>query len=147
MNVVVTPSARETFTPREIAAAYEQFEVIGPQHLDAETGIKAAAYRFGVRVLLAYYEAKTSVVVLTHPSALRDCPKRVGRACGVALRTTVTVLFGPTWPPYTSQSHALSVASTPFRTVSPRTAIARDCPGVPMVQEAPYPTRWDTGRA
>jgi hypothetical protein len=53
-----------------------------------------------------------------HPSAWRDCPKRVGRACGVALRSTETVLFDPTWSPYTSKIHAQSVASTPFRTVS-----------------------------
>jgi len=32
------------FTPRELAAAYKQFEEGGPQHLDAETGISVAAY-------------------------------------------------------------------------------------------------------
>jgi hypothetical protein len=51
MSVVVDPSARETFTPRELVAAYKQFEKLGPQHLDAESGIKAAAYRFGERNL------------------------------------------------------------------------------------------------
>ena len=49
----------------------------------------------------------------------RDCPKRVGGACSVALRSTETVLFDPFWPPFTSQIHAKSVVRTPFRTVSP----------------------------
>src|SRR5215208_2563537 len=48
----------------------------------------------------------------------RDCPKRVGGACGVTLRSTSTVLFDPFWPPCASQIHAHSVALTPFRTVS-----------------------------
>jgi hypothetical protein len=59
MRVVVTPSARETFTPRELTEAYKQFEERGPQHLDAETGIKAAEYQFDERVLLVYEEAET----------------------------------------------------------------------------------------
>jgi hypothetical protein len=71
LSVVVDPSARETFSPRELTAAYKQFEEREPQHLDAETGIKAAAYRFDERVLLVYEEAETSVVVLMHPSALK----------------------------------------------------------------------------
>src|SRR5215203_4659109 len=33
----------------------------------------------------------------------RDCPKRVGGACCVALRSTETLLFGPFLPPYTSK--------------------------------------------
>ena len=69
MNVVVDPSARETFTPREITTAYKQFEERGPQCVDAETGIRAAAYRFGERVLLVYEESETGVVVLMHHSA------------------------------------------------------------------------------
>jgi hypothetical protein len=68
ISVVVDPSARETFTPRELTAAYKHFEVIGPQYVDAETGIRAAAYRFGERVLLVYEEAETGVVVLMHAS-------------------------------------------------------------------------------
>ena len=68
MKVVVDASARE-ITPRELTAAYKQFEERGPQYLDAETGIKAAEYRFGERVLLVYEEAETGVVVLMHPSA------------------------------------------------------------------------------
>jgi 16S rRNA C1402 (ribose-2'-O) methylase RsmI len=66
-SVVVTPSARETFTPRELTDAYEQFIERGPQYVDAETGLSASAYRFGERVLLVYEESETGVVVLTHP--------------------------------------------------------------------------------
>ena len=69
MDVVVTPSAHEAFTPRELADACKQFEEQGVQYLDAETGIKAAAYRFDESVLLVYEEAETGVVVLIHPSA------------------------------------------------------------------------------
>ena len=69
MGVIVTPSDRETFTPRELADAYEDFEKRGPQYLDAETDVKAAAYRFGERVLLVYEESETGVVVLIHPTS------------------------------------------------------------------------------
>jgi len=69
MNVVVDPSARETFTPREISAAYKQFGEGGPQYVDAESGLRAAAYRFGERVLLVYEESETDVVVLIHPTS------------------------------------------------------------------------------
>ena len=65
-SVVVTPSARETFTPRELTDAYKQFKERGPQYVSAETGLRAAAYRFGERVLLVYEESQTGVVVLTH---------------------------------------------------------------------------------
>jgi hypothetical protein len=68
MNVVVDPSAREMFTPREISSAYKQFEERGPQYVDAESGLRAAAYRFGTRVLLAYEESETGVVILFHPT-------------------------------------------------------------------------------
>jgi hypothetical protein len=68
MNLVVHPSARETFTPREITTAYKQFEEHGAQYVDAETGLRAAAYRFGTRVLLAYEESETGVVILFHPT-------------------------------------------------------------------------------
>ena len=71
MGVVVQPSARETFTPRELVATYTEFLERGPQYLDAETGITASAYRFDERVLLVYEEAETGVVVLMHPSALK----------------------------------------------------------------------------
>jgi len=57
------------FTPRELSDAFKEFMERGPQYLDAETGIRASACRFGERVLLVYEEAETSLVVLMHPSA------------------------------------------------------------------------------
>ena len=63
------PSAREAFTPRELADAYEDFEKHGPQYLDAETSLRASAYCFGEHVLLVYEESESGVVVLIHPSA------------------------------------------------------------------------------
>jgi hypothetical protein len=68
-SVVVDPSARETFTPRELAAAYKEFRELGPQYLDAESGLSASAYHFGERVLIAYEESETGVVVLIHPTS------------------------------------------------------------------------------
>jgi hypothetical protein len=69
MSLVVKPSARERFTPRELIAAYEDFLGSEPQYLDAETGIKATAYLFGAGVLLVYEEPETHVVVLIHPTS------------------------------------------------------------------------------
>ena len=69
MGFVVKPSAREKFTPRELTAAYKVFKERGPQYLDAESGIRAAAYRFGERVLLVYEESETGLVILIHRSA------------------------------------------------------------------------------
>jgi hypothetical protein len=69
MSVVVTPSTRETFTPRELTDAYKEFEKYGPQYMDADTGLKASAFRFGKRVLIAYEESETGVVVLIHPTS------------------------------------------------------------------------------
>jgi hypothetical protein len=69
--VVVQPSARETFTPCELVAAYKGFIERGEQYLDAETGIRASAYRFGERMLLVYEESDTGLVVLSQPSALK----------------------------------------------------------------------------
>ena len=69
MGVVVTPSARERFTSRELTDAYKDFKERGPQYLDAETGLGASAYRFGERVLLVYEESETGLIVLIHPSA------------------------------------------------------------------------------
>jgi hypothetical protein len=69
VGVVVTPSARETFTPCELTAAYKVFKERGPHYLDAETGLSASAHRFGERVLLVYEESETGLVVLIHPSA------------------------------------------------------------------------------
>ena len=68
-SVVVTPSARERFTPRELTDAYQQFKERGPQYLSAESGLRAAAYRFGTRVLLVYEESETGLVVLIHPTS------------------------------------------------------------------------------
>ena len=69
MSVIVTPSARETFTPRELTDAYKQFKELGAQYLSAETGIRAATYQFGERVLLVYQESETDVVVLIHQTS------------------------------------------------------------------------------
>ena len=69
MSLVVNPSARERFTPRDLIAAYEDFIKSEPQYLDAETGISASAYRFGTRILLLYKESETDVVILTHPTS------------------------------------------------------------------------------
>lgn len=68
-SLVVLPSAREAFTPREIVTAYEDFVGGVSQYLDAETGLKAAAYRFGARVLLVYQESATGSIVLIHPTS------------------------------------------------------------------------------
>jgi hypothetical protein len=69
MGVVVQPSARETFTPRELAAAYKDFIESGTHYLDAETGIKAKAYLYGERMLFVYEETETGVVLLVHPTS------------------------------------------------------------------------------
>ena len=69
MSVVVTASARERFTPRELADAYKHFKEQGPQYQDAETGLSASAHRFDERVLVVYQESETDVVVLIHRSA------------------------------------------------------------------------------
>ena len=68
MSVVITPSARETFTPCELVAAYKEYRKHGPQLQDAESGVKAAAYCFGEHVLLVYEESETGLVVLIHRS-------------------------------------------------------------------------------
>jgi hypothetical protein len=72
IGVVVVPSARETFTPRELAVAYKEFTEHGPQLQDAETGLSASAYRFGERVLLVYEESEAGIVVLIHLSYLEQ---------------------------------------------------------------------------
>jgi hypothetical protein len=69
MSVVVDPSAREMFTPRDLTAAYKHFEERGPQNVNAETGLRAAAYRFVERVLLVYEESEKGVVVHIHPTS------------------------------------------------------------------------------
>jgi hypothetical protein len=64
VTVVVTPSARERFTPRELSAAYEDYTERGPQYMNAQTGLRAAVYRFDVRVLIVCEEPETGVVML-----------------------------------------------------------------------------------
>ncbi len=64
MTVVTTPSARETFTPRELSAAYEDYTERGPQYVGAETGLKAAVYRFGAGVLVVCEEPESGAVLL-----------------------------------------------------------------------------------
>jgi hypothetical protein len=82
ISVVVTPSARKTFTPHELAAAYWDFTERGPQFLNAETGLGTAAYKFGTRVLMVYQESETSLVVLSSLNLVEDTcsmPARVPR--------------------------------------------------------------------
>jgi hypothetical protein len=69
VSVVVTASARERFTPRELADAYKHFKEKGPQYQDAETGLRASVYCFGERVLLVYVGSETDVTVLIHPTS------------------------------------------------------------------------------
>ena len=69
MSVVVLPSAHKRFTPRELVAAYEDFVGGDPQYVDAETGLRASAYRFGTRVLIIYQQSETDIVVLIHPTS------------------------------------------------------------------------------
>ncbi len=64
MNVVTTPSARETFSSRELSAAYEDYTERGPQYVNAQTGLRVAAYRFDERVLILCEEPETGVVLL-----------------------------------------------------------------------------------
>jgi hypothetical protein len=73
MSVIVKSSARETFTPRELTDAFEDFRERRPQYLDAKTGTKAWAYRFGKRVLIAYEEeSETGVVILYSPNLVEE---------------------------------------------------------------------------
>ncbi len=64
MNVLVSPSAREKFTPRELSAAYEDYTERGPQYVNAQTGLKAAVYRFGAGVLIVCEEPESGVALL-----------------------------------------------------------------------------------
>jgi hypothetical protein len=78
VSVVVTPSACESFTPCELTAAYKDFKERGPQYLNAETGLRAAAYQFGTHVLIVYQESETGVVVLTRQTSLKRLSQKVG---------------------------------------------------------------------
>jgi hypothetical protein len=68
ISVIVEPSTRETFTPRELADAYEEVMKHGPRYLDAESGIEGSVYRFGMRVLILYEEPETGVMVFCSPN-------------------------------------------------------------------------------
>ena len=76
MSMVVQPSAREAFTPRELASAYRDFTESGPQYVNAESGLKASAYRFGTRVLVAYEENDSGAVLLLHPACREGMSSR-----------------------------------------------------------------------
>src|SRR5829696_2627969 len=76
MSVVVKPSARETFTPRELATAYRDFTESGPQYVNAQFGVKAAAYRYRERVLVVYEESEAGVVILITPPRRRGVRQR-----------------------------------------------------------------------
>ena len=76
MSVVVTSSARERFTPRELTDAYKIFKEHGPQYVEAEIGLSASAYRVGERVLLVYEESETGVVVIIHPTWGKENPRK-----------------------------------------------------------------------
>jgi hypothetical protein len=81
ISVVVKPSARETFTPRELATAYRDFTESGPQYVDAQSGLEASAYRFGTRVLVVYKEIETGVVLLVHPASQDEVYSRSVDSC------------------------------------------------------------------
>ena len=76
MSIVVQPSARETFTPRELATAYRDFAESGPQYVNAQSGLKASLYQFGTHVLIVYEEAETGVVLLVHPASQDEMSPR-----------------------------------------------------------------------
>ena len=68
-SLVVLPGALEAFTSRELAAAYEDFVGGEPQYHDAESGIKASAYRYDSRVLIVYEESETGSFALIHSAS------------------------------------------------------------------------------
>jgi hypothetical protein len=70
----------------------------------------------------------------------RDCPKRLGGLCNVALRVAQTPLFDPFRPPYTRQIHARSVASTHEKEISNRPLRRRV--GVHRASPAYPDSRW-----
>jgi hypothetical protein len=108
MSVVVTPSTREMFTPRELTDAYKDFEKRGPQYLDAETGIKAAAYRFGERVLFVHQKSEVDVAILIHRSAWKVNSRKFG--CRILQTHGLTGLETVIRPDPALRSRALHVA-------------------------------------
>jgi hypothetical protein len=69
IGAIVDPSTRETFTPRELVDAYEEFLASGPRYLDAQSGIEGSVYRLGTRVLVVYEEPETGLVVLVQSTS------------------------------------------------------------------------------
>jgi hypothetical protein len=63
------------FTPA-LATAYRDFTKTGPRYVNAESGLKASAYWFVTRVLIAYEEAETDVVLLVHPTSQDEMSSR-----------------------------------------------------------------------
>jgi hypothetical protein len=65
---------------RKFIAAYEDFVRDESHYVDAGTGLRAATYRFGMRVLYVYEESETGLVVLLRPpfrrSILRPSDRR-----------------------------------------------------------------------
>jgi hypothetical protein len=78
MSLVLQPSARERFTPRELIDAYEDFLGREPQYVDVESGLRASAYRFGTGVLLVYEDPEEGVVVLVSPEGVEGVLCEVG---------------------------------------------------------------------
>jgi hypothetical protein len=69
IGVIVEPSTRETFMPRELAEAYKKFLASGPRYLDAQSGIEGSVYRLGTRVLVVYEVTETGLVVLVQSTS------------------------------------------------------------------------------
>ena len=69
IGAIVDPSTRETFTPRELVDAYEEFLASGPRYLDAQSGIEGSVYRLGTRVLVVYEVPETGLVVLVQSTS------------------------------------------------------------------------------
>jgi hypothetical protein len=61
-----------------LTAAYKDFTKRGPQYQDGVTGLRAAAYSFGERILIVYQESETDVVVLIHPTSGKEFPPELG---------------------------------------------------------------------
>ena len=86
MSVVVQPSARERFTPRELLDAYEEFLGGKPQYVEAESGLRASAYRLATGVLIVYEDPEEGVVVLVSPEGVEGVLCEVGE-CTQLLRS------------------------------------------------------------
>jgi hypothetical protein len=78
MSLVLQPSARERFTPRELVDAYEDFIGGEPQYVDAESGLRASGYWCGTGVLIVYEDPEEGVVVLVSPEEVEGVSYEVG---------------------------------------------------------------------